>query len=413
MKRILIAMVLACGFAQASPVRQPNPPLKFDFQMLQVGQVIQLIYAEALKQPYVIDPEVLADARAVSFRYDAQNGDMRPFIVGFLDSLGLKVVTTNGIDYVSRKKDIEKTEQPELETFVYRPKHRDVGYISRVLAPVFKGAFANNRAIAAPEGAKVTHDVPQNSASAMIDQSADVLLFTGTAKEVATLQKLLPQIDDAKGQVMIRGVVYEVETGDKEGSAFTLAMGILGGRFNFLNAGATLDTAFKIKTGSIDAVFSALSSDNRFNVVSKPSIRVLSGDTGTFHSGKEVPVLGAVSYPSGAGQAVQQVDYRNSGVSFEVKPKVMDGAIDVKVKQQISDFVQTTTGVNNSPTLNKREVETSLSMQDGDVVLLGGLTQEKQTGTHSGLSFLPSFLHSRSGENTKTEILLVLQLQKF
>ncbi len=412
MKRMLLLLCLAFSFAQASPVRPPNPPLKFDFQMLQVGQVIQLIYSEALKQPYVIDPEVLIDVRVVSFRYEAQNGDIKPFIVGFLDSLGLKVSASNGVDYVSKKKDIEKIDQPELETFVYRPRHRDVGYISRVLAPVFKGSFANNKVIAAPEGAKVNHDVPQNTASALIDQSADVLLFTGTAKEVAILQKLLPQIDDAKGQVMVRGVVYEVETGDKEGSAFTLAMGILGGRFNFLNAGSNLDSAFKIKTGSIDAVFSALSSDNRFNVVSKPSIRVLSGDTGTFHSGKEVPVLGAVSYPSGAGQAVQQVDYRNSGVSFEVKPKVMDGAIDVRVKQQISDFVQTTTGVNNSPTLNKREVETSLSLQDGDVVLLGGLTQEKQTGTHSGLSFLPKFLHTRSGENTKTEILLVLQLQK-
>ncbi len=159
-------------------------------------------------------------------------------------------------------------------------------------------------------------------------------------------------------------------------------------------------------------LFSALSSDSRFNVINKASVRVASGDTGRFNSGQEVPVLGAVSYPSGAGQAVQDVQYRNSGVTFEVKPNVRDEVVDLKVRQQISDFVSTTTGVNNSPTLNKREAETSLSLQDGDVVLLGGLSQDKQSCSHSGLSFLPTFLQSKGGENFKSEILLVIQLQR-
>ncbi|MFZ6713291.1 type II secretion system protein GspD [Undibacterium sp. TC9W] len=265
----------------------------------------------------------------------------------------------------------------------------------------------------ATDPAKISKDVPQGSAAAMIDQTADVLLFTGTAKEIATLQKLLPQIDEAKGQVMVRGVVYEVTSTDKQGSAFALALSILGGKFSVINGGsATLDSAIRIKKNSIDAVFSALSSDSRFNVISKASVRVGSGDTGRFNSGQEVPVLGAVSYPSGSGQAVQDVQYRNSGVSFEVKPSVRDEVVDLKVKQQISDFVTTTTGVNNSPTLNKREVETSVSLQDGDVVVLGGLSQDKQTGSHSGLSFLPAFLQSKGSENSKSEILLVLLLQK-
>lgn len=42
--------------------------------------------------------------------------------------------------------------------------------------------------------------VPEGSVAAMVDQNAGVLIFTGTLKEIATLQKLLPQIDDAKGQ---------------------------------------------------------------------------------------------------------------------------------------------------------------------------------------------------------------------
>lgn len=117
---------------------------------------------------------------------------------------------------------------------------------------------------------------------------------------------------------MVRGVVYEVASTDKEGSAFALAFSILGGKFSIINGGsATLDSAIRLKTSSIDAVFSTLSSDSRFNVISKASVHVASGDTGRFNSGQEVPVLGAVSYPSGAGQALQDVQYRNSGATFE------------------------------------------------------------------------------------------------
>ncbi|MFZ6678702.1 type II secretion system protein GspD [Undibacterium sp. Tian12W] len=412
---VMLLVGLTAQIVQASPVSVATVPVKFDFRLINVGQVVQLVYGEALKQPYVIHPDVLADARLVSFRYESANGDSRSFLANFLDTLGFAIETKQGVDYITRKLPEDKKELPpaDMETFVYKPKHREVGYISRVLAPVFQGSFAVNRTIAAPDSAKVNRPVPEGSVAAMVDQNADVLIFTGTVKEIATLQRLLPQIDDAKGQVMVRGVVYEVASSDKEGSAFALALSILGGKFSIVNGGsATLDSAIRLKTSSIDAVFSALSSDSRFNVISKASVRVASGDTGRFNSGQEVPVLGAISYPTGAGQAVQDVQYRNSGVTFEVKPNVRDQVVDLKVRQQISDFVSTTTGVNNSPTLNKREVETSLSLQDGDVVVLGGLSQDKQTGSHSGLSFLPAFLHSKGSENTKSEILLVLQLQK-
>lgn len=409
MKYLVAALALAW-----SAVAFAASPLSFDFQSINVGQVIQLVYGESLKQPYVIQPEILTDTRSVSFRYESANGDIRRFMIDFLDSLGLAVNTRNGVDYISKKLISEKEELlPELETFVYKPRYRDVGYLSRVLAPIFKGSFANNKAVAAPESAKVNRDVPQNSATSLIDQNADVLLFSGTKKEVAMLEKLLPQIDQARGQVMVRGFVYEVATTDKEGSAFALALNILGGKISILNAGGSaLDSAVRLKTNSIDAVFSALSSDSRFNVISNPSVRVNSGDVGTFISGDEVPVLGAVSYPSGGGQAVQDVQYRNSGVTFRVKPTVRDSVVDLNVKQQISDFIKTTTGVNSSPTLSKREVETTLSLQDGDVVVLGGLTQDKRTGSRTGLSFVPAFFHSKGNETAKTEILLVLQLTK-
>jgi len=91
---------------------------------------------------------------------------------------------------------------------------------------------------------------------------------------------------------------------------------------------------------------------------------------------------------------------------------VHENNIDLNVTQQMSNFVTTETGVNNSPTLIKREVKTALSMADGDVVVLGGLAENKEAGGSSGFSFLPSWTKSKNSNANKSDILLILQINK-
>jgi type II secretory pathway component GspD/PulD (secretin) len=238
-------------------------------------------------------------------------------------------------------------------------------------------------------------------------------VFNGTEAEITKLQKILPQVDIPSGEVVVRGVVYEVQTGRNDGSAFSLAASILGGKLG-VKFGPVIpfDSMLSFQAGDIQTVISALANDSRFKIVSSPSLRVRSGAQGKFVVGQDVPVLGALSFPQGAGQAVQSVQYQSSGVIFEITPKVRGASVDVDLSQQMSSFVQTTSGVNNSPTLTKRQLETSITVADGDLVVLGGLTEDKDTASSNGLSFLPAFMRARSDARSKTEILLVLQLTK-
>ncbi len=89
-----------------------------------------------------------------------------------------------------------------------------------------------------------------------------------------------------------------------------------------------------------------------------------------------------------------------------------DAVVDLTVQQQLSNFVVTQTGVNNSPTLTKREVRTSLSVADGDVVIIGGLAEDRESAGSLGFSFLPDWMRSDTGQKSKSEILLVLQITK-
>ncbi|HEN3338286.1 TPA: type II secretion system protein GspD, partial [Yersinia enterocolitica] len=70
------------------------------------------------------------------------------------------------------------------------------------------------------------------------------------------------------------------------------------------------------------------------------------------------------------------------------------------------------TGVNNSPTLIKREVNTDVSVTDGDIILLGGLAETKDSDADTGLTFLPSWFSTKSTEKTKTDIVVIIQAKK-
>ncbi|WP_245964984.1 type II secretion system protein GspD [Trinickia dinghuensis] len=386
---------------------------RIDLRFVPVAQVVDLIYADLLHAPYVLDPDVLTDTRPVSFRFDKAQGDVRSFLSDFLGSLGYSVTVRGGVTYVS--KSDHANDESDRQTFVYSPRYRDADYLSRIVGPLFSGRFTENRPVSAPEGAKVASDVPATSAASLVDQSADELVFVGSAGEVAMLKKLLPQLDTPVSNVAVRAWVYEVTDTSDNNSAFQLALSILGGRLGAsLNIGSikSTDNAIRLSAGGFSAALSALNSDSRFKVLTSPNLRVASGDTASLNVGESVPVIGSVSYPSSTAAPVQSIQYEDAGVIFQVKPVVKRDAIDLHLVEEISSFVNTTTGVNNSPTKNTRKVESSFSLADGDVLLIGGLTQDQATHANSGLSFLPRWASGHTVSTGKTEILLLLQVQK-
>ncbi|MFC0349381.1 type II secretion system protein GspD [Undibacterium danionis] len=427
MMRLIFAMILLVSVPSfASNAKEALKPLKvqaktlndtaikFDFQFVSISQIVSLIYLEALKQPYVIDPALLMDERLVSFRFDASKGDLRVFWNNFLDSLNLKIETRDGVDYLSIKK-IAEAEAAESDVYIYKPKYRQVSYLTGLLTPLFtSGSFTVNRVVRAPANAKTNPmNVQPGTASAAIDQDSDTLIFAGSGNEIQKLKKILPQVDTNAGEVVVKMVVYEVTTAKTEGTAFGLALNVLGGRLGLsLGNANSLANSIAIKSANIDAALSALAGDSRFRTMSTPTLRVKSGAHARLAVGQDVPTLGAVSFPQGGGQPVQSIEYKSSGVILDLSPIVRESTIDMTIDQQISDFAKTETGVNNSPTLTKRQLSTSVSLADGELVLIGGLTQEKNSDAHSGLPFLPKFLHSKSNDDSRTEILLMLQITK-
>ena len=144
-------------------------------------------------------------------------------------------------------------------------------------------------------------------------------------------------------------------------------------------------------------------------MVSNPRLTVVSGASAQFSVGEEVPVLGSVTYQD--NKPVQSVTYRNSGAIFTVKPFIYSDVINLDIEQQLSNFVKTTTGVNDSPTLIKRDIATQVSVQDGEIIVLGGLASAKTSETHSAFSWFP-MLGGYQNDNDKMDIIAVLQAKR-
>lgn len=385
---------------------------RLDFQFVSVGQLVSLIYGETLDTPFVIDPAVLADTRLISFRYNAKDGDLRGFLAFFLDSLGYQVERRAGVDFIAKVQPVDDdSRRPKV--LVYRPRYRDANYLARLTQPLLRASFTVNRDVASSEPISPNPVPAPNSAAARIDQSGDTLVLQGEPEDIALLEELLPQLDTPAGEVMVRAVAYEVGALEESGSAFRLALELLGQRLGLdPDRDLRIPNTARLSVAGIDAIFALFAKDSRFRVVHAPNLRIRSGAEGKLTVGQKVPVLAAVTYPRGSGQPVQSIDYQSSGVIFTIRPQVRDDAIDLRVTQQISDFVKTQTGVNGSPTLNTREIATEISARDGDIIVMGGLSLDKDSRTRAGLPFLPRFLDSQSGSRTSSEILLVLEVRR-
>lgn len=238
-------------------------------------------------------------------------------------------------------------------------------------------------------------------------------VIVGSRDEVAMLRKAVPELDTAPGEVVVRGWVYEVTNTDSTNSAWSIAAKVLGGQLRISNGDTSSDSSAMRFTGpGIDAAISALNADSRFKVISSPDVRIASGERVRLNVGQQVPTQSSVSYQGSSGTPVQSITYQDAGLIFDVEPTVMRDSIELRVHEEISDFVPTKTGVDTSPTKNTRQLQTVTRLTDGEVVVLGGLIQDRNATARSGYAWLPSFLDGRSSSKQRTEVLLVLQVQR-
>ena len=413
MRKILAALLLVCSTAFAAPVQ-------FNFTKAPIQSFFGVLYGDVLRKPYVLSPDLVALSRAVTLNVSVEPDKLTPFIAGFLVDQGIVSTERDGVVYLSLRSSnaaaLPAMPLPDLTaplpvpTFARESSDKTPRQEVQVVdahPPAFK-LFTPTKVTPGQVCEAVNKVFPSACA---VSVSSALLVHGRHLDQIVTLAEAL----DVRSSLVDVSVTFIEVTGSKrDGFGLTLVANVLGGSLG-VNLGAAADTsAFTIKSSSFTALLDVLRTDGRFKQVANPSGRVLSGQAFNIAIGDEVPTLSGQSRDQ-TGQVTSQVIYRPSGVLLNVSPQVItDGSaplVHALVDAQVSSFSKTETGVNGTPTLSRRQVKTTLTLTDGEVAVIGGLSSSRDTKSQSSL-FGVSLANREDAQNTDLVLLLSARVAK-
>jgi type IV pilus assembly protein PilQ len=150
---------------------------------------------------------------------------------------------------------------------------------------------------------------------------------------------------------------------------------------------------------------SALQDQGKLNILSSPSITTQDNQLAFIESGEDIP------YQTVEDGEVK-VEYKEAVLKLEVTPSVIDGdtlKLDIKVNKDEADFTRTVLG---NPTIVTRRAETNVIQNDGQTIVIGGLSQETARRIQTGTPFLEDipglgYLFKRKSSADELEELLI------
>ncbi len=189
-----------------------------------------------------------------------------------------------------------------------------------------------------------------------------------------------------------------------------LNLGVIRGKVTLPGVGEVLN---------LGALARALEADQRNNVLSTPNILTLDNEEGKIVVGQNVPfVTGSFTQTTGnATSPFQTIERKDIGLTLRVTPQVAEGGtVKLKVYQEISSVVATTSSVKSADLItNKRSIENTVLVDDGQTVVIGGLISDDTKNNDSkvpllgDIPFIGNFFKYQTRNRDKTNLMVFLR----
>jgi type II secretory pathway component GspD/PulD (secretin) len=274
----------------------------------------------------------------------------------------------------------------DLNIVVYRPRYKDVSYLAEIVE------FSGGRVLPSKTG-----------------YSSMLVYGVADDEQAEKVQKSLELVDVAENSIRLHVAFIEVTGADTSGFTLSGLIKMLSGRFS-LNFGASraAGVGLSIKNTSIDSVLSVLDEQVTFKYLAEPSLAVVHGKEARLVVGSDVPLRGSVSRDS-AGVTLQSVSYKTTGLQMVVKPSIYEDSVMIDGSFEVSSIAANSSSEIDSPLILRRSLSTVFPLANGEVVILGGLDDERASNTRSGFFGLP--FGSRHETNT-SRILILAELRR-
>jgi len=169
-------------------------------------------------------------------------------------------------------------------------------------------------------------------------------------------------------------------------------------------------------SGVFGLIINAVQADTESNILSTPSVLTLDNQEARILVGQEVPVATGEALSPNFDNQFRTVQRQNVGVMLEVKPQINSGgSIKLFLKQEVSSVAGPVSNDSSDLIINKRQIETTVTVDDGDILALGGLLDDNERHTIEKIPLLGdipvlgNLFKSRSRSRAKTNLMVFIR----
>ena len=201
------------------------------------------------------------------------------------------------------------------------------------------------------------------------DPASNALIITAPEALFRPMQAVIAQLDTPRAQVYVESLVVEVDASRS------------------YDVGVKWQEIFNISKSTeltLGTIASAVAAQSGTNILSTANVVTLDNEEARIVVGQNVPfVTGSyTSSSSGSTNPFQTIERKDVGITLRIKPQIgADGRIRMSIYQESSSVSSTTVaGTSNAgPTTNTRAIDTHVVVQDGHMIVLGGLIEDSDT----------------------------------
>jgi general secretion pathway protein D len=256
-----------------------------------------------------------------------------------------------------------------------------------------------------------------------LDEGKNAILIQASPADYRRVVRVLNSLDVMPTQVLIEVTIAEVTLNDElkfgvrwylqnHGSSYTFT-DALSGSVNSVFPGFS----YALALTNVTATINALNQVTDVNVISSPSLTVMDHKTAVLQIGDEVPISTgtAVSTIAAGAPIVSAISYKDTGVILAMTPRInASGRILLDLEQEVSTVVPTTSSGIDSPTIRQRRIRTSVVVNNGEALALGGLIQNNQTLSRTQIPVIGDIpvignaFKGKDNQLNRTELIIVI-----
>jgi general secretion pathway protein D len=279
--------------------------------------------------------------------------------------------------------------------------------LAKVTANMAKAAVNNTKGQAA--------SASTSTAVIEADEATNALIVTANAGDLVMIEGIIAKLDIRRAQVLVEAIIVELSDEDGKdlgiewmaqsgiGFGSNVSSGLLGGIADGIDAtdptaglatalAGTRGATFGIANDDYVAILRALEEKTNSNILSTPSLLTLDNSEAQIVVAKEVPfTTGSYTNDSGdSSNPFTTIERKDVGITLKVTPQINEGGtVVLQIYQEISSLTGDAALVDASDIItNKRIIETSVLVDNGETVVLGGLIDERLDQVNSQIPIL-------------------------